>query len=425
MRSFALVCFALVCSLPLVAQSQTQTLVRENDTLTYRYVPLEIVALYEPTDSLPAEPADTARRGFFRRVVDYFGQANVDRTFEKKIDYTFIGGPSYSSTTKLGLGLMGAGLYRIDRTDSLTPPSDITLFGSASITGYYTVGIRGNSIFKHDKNRLVYRLSFASQPTDFWGVGYDAGAHNLAIDYAEKLTRVELTYLHRMARNFYMGAEVKFHYVKGKNFERHLPEGYTLEHYLGDMKQSYTSTTIGLVAQYDTRDFAPNPYKGVYLALKAGWMPDDLGTCGRDLWTVEVTASGYQRLWHSAILAMEFYGEFNSDYTPWPQMARLGGDVRMRGYYEGRYTDLDMLTAQVELRQRIWRRISCAVWGGAGTVFSGFGSRADGRSLSWSHILPNYGLGVRWEFKKRVNIRFDYGFGRDTSGLVVQINEAF
>ena len=60
---------------------------------------------------------------------------------------------------------------------------------------------------------------------------------------------------------------------------------------------------------------------------------------------------------------------FNPDGTPWPMLARLGGSQRMRGYYQGRYTDNDMITLQIELRQRIWRRIGCAVWGGAGNVF--------------------------------------------------------
>ena len=33
------------------------------------------------------------------------------------------------------------------------------------------------------------------------------------------------------------------------------------------------------------------------------------------------------------------------------------------------------------------------------------------------------GLGLRFEFKHRMNIRIDYGFGKGTSGLVVQFAE--
>lgn len=60
-----------------------------------------------------------------------------------------------------------------------------------------------------------------------------------------------------------------------------------------------------------------------------------------------------------------------------------------------------------------------AVWPGGGTVFSRLGS------LRLGDVLPNYGLGLRIEFKHRVNVRVDYGFGKDTGGFVFQFAEAF
>ena len=100
-------------------------------------------------------------------------------------------------------------------------------------------------------------------------------------------------------------------------------------------------------------------------------------------------------------------------------LARLGDNQRMRGYYLGRFTDNNMITFQVELRQRIWRRIGGVVWGGAGNVFHTF------RDFQWNQTLPNYGLGLRWELKKRVNVRLDYGFGKETNSFLLSINEAF
>ena len=45
--------------------------------------------------------------------------------------------------------------------------------------------------------------------------------------------------------------------------------------------------------------------------------------------------------------------------------------------------------------------------------------------LMVKNILPNYGVGVRLEFKHNVNIRLDYGFGKETAGFVFQFAEAF
>lgn len=91
----------------------------------------------------------------------------------------------------------------------------------------------------------------------------------------------------------------------------------------------------------------------------------------------------------------------------------------MRGYYGGRYMDCNQITAQLELMQHIYSRIGCVVWVGDGTVFQSF------NKMELKHILPNYGLGLRIEFKHNVNLRVDYGFGKDTAGFVFQFAEAF
>ena len=40
-------------------------------------------------------------------------------------------------------------------------------------------------------------------------------------------------------------------------------------------------------------------------------------------------------------------------------------------------------------------------------------------------ILPNAGIGYRWEFKKGVNVRLDVGFGRGEKSFNFSLNEAF
>ena len=119
-RRLAILCLAWV-SLALPGQAQERSFISGDDTLHYVYTPL-------PVDSTAAAGDARQRRDpFFRRLVKYFEGSNVDRTFEKKIDFTFAGGPSYSKTTSLGIGLLAAGLYRLDRTDSVTAPSDVAL----------------------------------------------------------------------------------------------------------------------------------------------------------------------------------------------------------------------------------------------------------------------------------------------------------
>lgn len=387
-----------------LAQTENRFIVSEGDTLRYTYTPIA----FDSTQFVQPQ-----RKGFLGRVVDYFGRSTEDHTFEKKLDITFAGGPSYSKTTQLGIGALAAGLYRIDRTDSITPPSNISIFANVTTSGFFSLGVTGNTIFRDSRRKVSYDATFSSAPRDVWGIGYAAGRYNPKSDFVEQRYSIRARYAERIFPNTYVGLLAQFEHANGRKFDE-----LSLS-YIEGQKHRYTATGLGAILEYDSRDFIPNPARGIYVSLQGIWFAEGLGNCDKDLWRSSVTVDLYQRLWPSGLLAFDFYGEFNADGAPWPMLARMGGNQRMRGYYLGQYTDNNMLTCQVELRQHIWRRIGCVVWGGGGNVFS------KREPFQWRHTLPNYGLGLRWELKKRVNVRMDYGFGRDTSGFLLSIDEAF
>lgn len=127
------------------------------------------------------QPADTAalttsaqRKGFIRRIIDYYSRSNVDRTFEKKIDWSIAPGPNYSSDVGFGLGFLVAGLYRLDRTDSVTAPSNISIYGNITTQKFLLLRFSGDNIFQHNKRRLSYSGAFVYFPGAFYGVGHKA-----------------------------------------------------------------------------------------------------------------------------------------------------------------------------------------------------------------------------------------------------------
>lgn len=70
--------------------------VRGTDTLHYTYTPAPAAA----TASVPVASDSLPRRrpSFLRRIVNYFGESTTDKTFEKKIDFTFAGVPATRKT---------------------------------------------------------------------------------------------------------------------------------------------------------------------------------------------------------------------------------------------------------------------------------------------------------------------------------------
>lgn len=353
----------------------------------------------------------TKKKSLLTRFLDYFNDANKNKE-HKKFDFSIIGGPHYSTDTKLGIGLVAAGLYRANANDTLLPPSNVSLFGDVSTVGFYMLGIRGTHIFPQDKYRADYTIYFYSFPCKFWGMGYDMGDDDSnKSDMKRWQARFKASFLFHMGDNLYLGPMVSYDYVIGRRIER--PE------LLNGMDQHTWNIGAGFSAVYDTRDVLTYPHRGFYINLSQCFRPRFMGN-DYAFSTTELQVDAYQRVWKGAILAEDFRTMLNFGNPSWGMMALVGNSNSMRGYYEGRYRDKHKMEAQVELRQHIWKRNSLTTWVGAGTVFHKFSE------MRSRHILPNFGIGYRWEFKKNVNVRLDYGFGKaGQTGFLFSINEAF
>lgn len=366
------------------------------------------------SDTLSSEKVDTAqqvKKSWMTRFLDYFNDANKNKQ-HKRFDFSVIGGPHYASDTKFGLGMVAAGLYRTDPNDSILPPSNVSLFGDVSSVGFYMLGVRGNHIAPAGRYRIDYHLYFYSFPSDFWGIGYEMGDNDdNKSDMKRWQAQAEASFLFRVADNFYVGPMAAYDYVIGKQIER--PE------LLQGMDKHTWNVGVGVSLVYDNRDNLTNPHRGIYLNLKQMFRPKFMGN-DYAFSTTHFRFDAYQRLGKGTILAEDFGANLNFGNPSWGMMAELGGTSSMRGYYEGRYRDKHSLEATVELRQHVWKRNGIVVWAGAGIVFPKFSA------LRSRQILPNAGVGYRWEFKKNVNVRLDYGFGKSgQSGFLFNINEAF
>ena len=391
-------------------------LVNGRDTIAYTYTPIEL-------NAATSKPKRENRA--WNKIVRYFTESSEDKSFERKVDFTFVPGIYYTNSTSAGLAFVAAGLYRIDKENRSLPASDFSVYATASLTGFYRVGVKGNNIFRNDRRRLVYDAEFYSQPTKFWGLGYQEAMDNSPVRYNGSRCMADVRYLERLAKGFYVGVGADFDYLYTRKVRKDNGDDYaTFLSRLNGQKSDYYALGLSLLVEYDTRDFIPNPERGVYVGLQGKIRPKGTSNIGKTTYGGRLVVDYYQRLWKGAVLALDLRGELNSRGTPWAYYSSLGGSNAMRGYYAGRFSDLCSVSVQAELRQRIYRRLGGVVWGGAGNVFSY-------DNFSWRHTMPNYGVGLRFEFKRRVNFRLDYGFGgkdgrgRLIHGAVFSVNEAF
>ena len=404
-RLLAVAALMLLPALCAVAQDVAET------SPSGRWTPESAMPAPELRKEVPADsvPRDTVHRNLIQKLIHYISHTNDVRP-EKKFDISVIGGPSYSAATSFEIAALVSGLYK-SRSDSLTPRSDVTLYAQASVTGMYDFGIRGNHIFPGDRMRVVYDANFCHFPLKFWGIGYSEGADkNNETKYTLLQSSFDVKFLWKLPHNIFLGPSTDFDYYKATRARN-------LELWHGEDMRVF-NYGFGVLFSLDTRDLATNASEGWYVGVHQKFFPAFMGN-HYAFSSTDFSLMHYRRFWKSGVMAFRLHAAGAYGDVPWCQLQTIDNGYAMRGYYEGRYRDKNEADVVVELRQHLWGRNGIVVWGGVGSVFRRFDQ------VRWDTLLPSYGVGWRWEFKNKVNVRVDLGFGKHSMAIDFGINEAF
>ncbi|WP_076412302.1 BamA/TamA family outer membrane protein [Shewanella sp. UCD-KL12] len=350
-------------------------------------------------------------------IDNFLNNLGADGEFDpdKLIDFSFLPGPFYNPEMDLGIGLSAVGLYRVDPEDKQTQLSSLVINGFASTNGALGVTIANKTFLHQDQRRFYLDAEIADAPDVFYGVGYqDNYDDDNRSDFNNRQFSVRPMWLERLSETSFIGAGFDFSYAQASSIE-------LLESDIDTdiLAQDSRSVGVNVMINYDTRDTVLNPSKGRVLQLDAAWYRQALG--GKtDFESQSFLYSEYLPVGRSGnVIAWQLHGRFTQGDVPWDKLSKLGGGGHLRGYTSGRYRDKQMLLTQAEYRLNLPGRNGMVFWAGVGTV-------ADKVSeFSSDEILPNVGIGYRFEVKPNVNLRLDMGFGDGDSGFYFNVNEAF
>lgn len=333
----------------------------------------------------------------------------------KTIDWGILPGPFSTPELGVGIGTAIIGLYRPDETDLVSQNSSIALKGFVSSTGAFGLNIENYNFFAEDKWRLFIDARINNMPTYYWGIG-DSSARNNSNkeEYTVRNFSFQPKSLMRVGDSTYIGLGWDFSLMKASDLEKGDDSLLTKE----DDGTSIVSSGVSTYLLYDSRDFVPNPSKGYLASLGFTHFSKELAS-DRRFNRLSAQFSHYYSFNAENTIAFDIHSELMEGDVPWSQLSLLGNDKRMRGYYEGRYRDRNVLTSQVEYRRKFDWRHGMVLWAGMGTLSNQVSELGSKR---W---LPNVGVGYRFEFKPRMNIRLDYGVGQNSSGFYFQVGEAF
>ncbi|EOD9426553.1 BamA/TamA family outer membrane protein [Vibrio harveyi] len=329
----------------------------------------------------------------------------------KLIDWGVLPGPFVNPEQGFGIGVAAVGLYTPYDWQKGDPYSTVTVTSYGSTSGSYGLGLNNRTYLKNDKVRLLGEAWISHTPGYYWGIGSQAAENeNNKVPYEGQRLQLSPKIAVEVAPNTY--AKLGWQWQSFSKVDG--VDGDILPSEVADA----TSSGVLVGMEYDTRDFEPNPMRGQFLDIEWIANRDSLGS-DEDYDNLVANYRVYQQWSDTTIIAMEVYSQSIFGDAPWFDYAQLGDDQRMRGYYQGQYRDKHQLSTQVEIRHTIAGRHGVVGWLGAGNIAPTY---HDIFKSSW---LPTVGVGYRFAFKARINVRVDLGVGKDSTGFYFQINEAF
>ena len=327
---------------------------------------------------------------------------------------------AFSPETSWELGFSSLYVYYANN-DINNRLSEINAFTFLTLKDQY--GLWFDHAIYSDKDKWFFlgRIRYQSFPLFYHGIGPDTPADYLARVEANQLVIKERV-LKKVVKNVFVGLE--FDYQRLTNTDFVLPEfGDEFARPLGADGSSNLGIGIGLV--HDDRHNVLNVRKGIFSELAFLSYNDAWGS-NFNFSTIYSDTRYYRPMGKNNVFAAQLFGQFNSGDVPFNQLALLGGENIMRGYYFGRYRDNNQIASQVELRflplpLGFTNRLGFSVFGGAGTVFDKFDN------FDTNGIVFSGGAGLRVLIfpKKDIWARLDYAVTREGNGLYIFIGEAF
>lgn len=186
-------------------------------------------------------------------------------------------------------------------------------------------------------------------------------------------------------------------------------------------KSPYQISGAGLSFSYDTRNKAFWPTKGIFIQSYLNSYNKLLGSdYNFNKWIIDIR--WYKNLFLNHILALQFYNYSTFGNTPMRNLAVIGGQDNLRGFYRGRFRDENAATLIAEFRAPVFWKIGVCVFGGLGNVYS------SKYPMMTNDLLYSFGGGLRLTILERdkLNLRVDYGYySKYNSGFYFTIGESF
>lgn len=361
-------------------------------------------------------PAQQRRPSLFAR---YINSLINDTSDIRKPQFLIYPTVAYAPETSWEFGLSSVLVFYANR-DTSNRLSEVTAFTFITLEQQYGLWF-DHALYSQDNQWFgLGRLRFQSFPLLYFGIGMDSPEEHVAQVNAN-LVQIRERGLRKILKGLYAGVEVDYQNLSAVEF---IPNTSEFNSY---PTGSSGSANLGLGAGilYDTRHNILNVRHGFFSELAFLHYDRSWGSDFEFTSFISDTRL-YKPINTRDVLAFQLLGQFNVGNTPFNQLAMMGGETMMRGYYSGRYRDQNQIAAQAEYRflplpLNFTKRFGAALFAGTATVFN---NRSE---VKLENFVWSAGGGIRFLLfpKKDIFTRFDVAFTAEGTGFYIFIGEAF
>ncbi|NPV82175.1 MAG: BamA/TamA family outer membrane protein [Candidatus Aminicenantes bacterium] len=323
----------------------------------------------------------------------------------------------YTPETRLAFGLGSLITYRFGLVFKKARPS--TMFVGAIYTQLKQFILQIKPEIYLNDNSLFLAGNFMAErfPTKLWGIGPNTPDEMEEV-YTPQRFLMEVGLQQRLGRELPLYLGLKYRLESTKIVETE--PGKLLDQDLVTGSRGGLLSGPGLAASYDNRDNIFYPNTGLYLQANLNWNNHFFGS-DYDFLSLQFDLRNYHRVGDDQVLAVQALAETNTGDVPFYRLPRLGGDSLLRGFYNGRFRDMNLVAFQAEYRFPVWKRLGAVIFGAMGSLANRF------RDISFDNLKYAAGFGLRFKIipKENANLRVDLAFGPGTYGIYFKAGESF
>lgn len=322
----------------------------------------------------------------------------------------------FSPETEWGFGAAGIYSFHFAGDSINSRPSQLQLGFAYTLRNQLLAYLPFQLFLKNSQYKIYGELGYYRYVYEFSGIG-NKGFQEESELFSVNFPRVRLNALYQPKKDLFVGLR---YWMDDYDIVEVAEDGLLDEGNISGAAGGFLSG-LGLVSNLDTRDQIFYPSKGVYTELVFFFNQKIFGSDFNFFKTI-LDGSTFFKTKFDHIIALNTYMEFTAGDAPFNQLSLLGGSKRMRGYFEGALRDKQFVSFQAEYRMTLFWRIGAVFFAGIGAVGADIPEVSEVGNLKYS-----IGAGLRFllDEKQKVNLRFDAGFGKNTSGLYITISEAF